>query len=478
MRYKNNYGRHRFRGDRMSITLVICFVFLASLPSVSQSISAVSLTDKKISGYTQTPVLPAPLYTELAIGEDMPDIGFRMLNFPAEKAHAAEFRGKLLLLDFWATWCGSCIAKFPTLDSLQNKYKDQVQIILVNCKSTGDTEKQINEFFTKRKNPNTGKPYQLAIASMDTDAESLFPHKEIPHYAWIGPDGRIKAITSAHEVTGKNIEAIVDHRKTKMIRKRDFSPDKLMDLGQEGFPIDDNLAHYSLFRKGRLEGLSMVNQTRAIDDQEGVSHICGKAMRNMPLLDMYTEAIYQKPGTFRDTYSDRRLVLELKHPYRLVFDPARSSKDEWEKENVYTYDLVIPFGEQDSLYNYIVDDLGRYSGFYGRIEKRKTKYWALVRTSGTDKIKTKGGSSENKLYNDAPDKIISNLPVSQLLWRLERLDGFKMPVIDETGYKGNIDLELNVNLNDALAVRKALQKYNLDLVQKEKLLDVFVITEK
>ena len=41
----------------------------------------------------------------------------------------ADFKSKVILLNFWATWCGPCRAEVPDLVELQSKYKDQLQVI-------------------------------------------------------------------------------------------------------------------------------------------------------------------------------------------------------------------------------------------------------------------------------------------------------------------------------------------------------------
>ena len=64
----------------------------------------------------------------ITIGQQVPDVLIKtILNYnttdgPATSAKVSDFRGKLLIIDFWATWCTSCIYKFPELDQLQDEF--------------------------------------------------------------------------------------------------------------------------------------------------------------------------------------------------------------------------------------------------------------------------------------------------------------------------------------------------------------------
>jgi thiol-disulfide isomerase/thioredoxin len=54
---------------------------------------------------------------------------FKLTTLEGKALNLAEYKNKVVLLNFWATWCGPCRAEVPDLVELQNKYKDQVQII-------------------------------------------------------------------------------------------------------------------------------------------------------------------------------------------------------------------------------------------------------------------------------------------------------------------------------------------------------------
>ena len=54
---------------------------------------------------------------------------FKLDSIDGKPLTLANARGKVVLLNFWATWCGPCRAEIPDLIALQQKYKDQLQII-------------------------------------------------------------------------------------------------------------------------------------------------------------------------------------------------------------------------------------------------------------------------------------------------------------------------------------------------------------
>ena len=65
---------------------------------------------------------------ETGAGTIAPD--FSLLDLSGEERTLAEFKGSVLLLDFWATWCPPCKMSIPELIKLQGNYKDKGLVIL------------------------------------------------------------------------------------------------------------------------------------------------------------------------------------------------------------------------------------------------------------------------------------------------------------------------------------------------------------
>lgn len=63
----------------------------------------------------------------LKVGDTLPDLAAFKLE-----GKLPETRGKVVIVDFWASWCLPCAESFPALDELQKKYGDRLVILAVN----------------------------------------------------------------------------------------------------------------------------------------------------------------------------------------------------------------------------------------------------------------------------------------------------------------------------------------------------------
>jgi len=76
---------------------------------------------------------------ELKATPGSPALDFKLSDPSGKEVTLASLKGRVVLLDFWATWCGPCKQAMPSIQKLHEKYKDQaVTIIGVNCWERGD----------------------------------------------------------------------------------------------------------------------------------------------------------------------------------------------------------------------------------------------------------------------------------------------------------------------------------------------------
>ena len=66
--------------------------------------------------------------SSLTIGDKSPD--FEIVNSQNQTIKLSDFKGKYVLLDFWATWCSPCLEDIPTIRSIDDKYSEQELVIL------------------------------------------------------------------------------------------------------------------------------------------------------------------------------------------------------------------------------------------------------------------------------------------------------------------------------------------------------------
>jgi cytochrome c biogenesis protein CcmG, thiol:disulfide interchange protein DsbE len=126
--------------------------------------------------------LAAPAAWSLDAGAPAPD-----LNLPGlkEAVTLAGLKGKVVYVDFWASWCGPCKQSFPFMNDLQARYRARgFEILAVNLDAKrSDADKFLNEV-----------PAQFTVAfDAKGDSARRFDVKGMPSSYLIGRDGKVFA---------------------------------------------------------------------------------------------------------------------------------------------------------------------------------------------------------------------------------------------------------------------------------------------
>lgn len=79
---------------------------------------------------------------------------FTLTDLDGKQVSLSDFKGKTVMIDFWATWCGPCIASFPGLQQTVNKYADDkdVKFLFINSWERVENKKQNAADFMKKNN--------------------------------------------------------------------------------------------------------------------------------------------------------------------------------------------------------------------------------------------------------------------------------------------------------------------------------------
>ena len=112
-----------------------------------------------------------------------PAPSFEMKDLEGRPISLEEAKGKIVLLNFWATWCGPCRAEVPDLIELQEKYKDNLEIIALATEE--DDASEVQQFVKK-----AGINYRVGMAT-DALAAKFGGIPALPTSFVIDPQGRV-----------------------------------------------------------------------------------------------------------------------------------------------------------------------------------------------------------------------------------------------------------------------------------------------
>ncbi len=136
----------------------------------------------------------------LALSAGNPAPSFTLINKEGNEVSLADFKGKVVYLDFWASWCGPCIGEMPYGKKLQAKLKEE-EVVFVYI-SIDDTE----EAWRQGLEDNEMKGVQLWTPGWQTEVVKSYGVEGIPNYFLINRDGTIN-MPNPDRPSGEEVEA-------------------------------------------------------------------------------------------------------------------------------------------------------------------------------------------------------------------------------------------------------------------------------
>ncbi|MDW8321473.1 MAG: TlpA disulfide reductase family protein [Armatimonadota bacterium] len=119
---------------------------------------------------------------QMGEGDAAPNITLNLLN--GETRSLADYKGKVVVLDFWATWCAPCRFTTPKMIQFHNRHRDQNVVVIgvaVDVTSRDEIEQFVREI---------GINYPIAVDT-DTAAKGAYQIRSLPTLFVIDKEGNI-----------------------------------------------------------------------------------------------------------------------------------------------------------------------------------------------------------------------------------------------------------------------------------------------
>jgi uncharacterized protein (TIGR03435 family) len=369
------------------------------------------------------------------IGKPVPNYTFsKILNSNDNEISLQDLKGKVVILEFWATWCGPCIPAMKKLDSLQKEFKDELAVITISSENKERLEKFI-------KSSKTG----LMVVS-DTMHSANFKYKVIPHSIIIDKNGIVRAITSPEHITKAVVSNLILKDQIELESKDDFyiNPNlevKLIkSISNSNYRIE--LKNYDQEKRG---------STRFLIDTEG--NVNGIDIWNSTLPRLYQSLFdVSSPSriVFRDSLSENDFPYDKEYQYNFTLEVSSDYQNKWRTIGIAFLNENFDVNAKRGIKNLECYVLKNIDNTIEESSSDKTEYMFMGTILKTKKIK-----------------------ISQLAAYLENFTD--VPVVDKTNLKGDYDIEFEWQAEDPKTLHSELRTYGLIFERSDEKLPVDVM---
>ncbi|PUV26289.1 TlpA family protein disulfide reductase [Sphingobacterium athyrii] len=310
--------------------------------------------------------IPLPVFRkQLKVGDSFPTIQVENWLFGTGTTKNLDSNEKVVLLDFFDTYCTACIASMPKLKKIQQEMSDKVRIVLVTWQDKATIERfwKNNAFIREHK-------IELPLIYADTVLKGYFPHRAIPHVAWIYK-GKVQAITHSDFILESNVRSLYKNKKIQLPLKNDF------DIRETPLTpaADSSNAFSTIIRfSGYQDGKPASNYSSQLDTITGYYRT---SFINQPIFGTYI-AIWSRIKKTLFLKTDARISWQVSDSSRYKNFGGSGTGQIWLAQNGICYERFDKKQETDSLQAIrVLNDLNNWLNINVRWTSRSRKAWVI-----------------------------------------------------------------------------------------------------
>ena len=406
--------------------------------------------------------------SEFKVGDELPPVVFdQMVNYPSKKVNVNMLSSnKLVILDYWSKGCYPCMADFPRLDSLQQEFANEIQILPWSADILTDVETIFTNIITGRR---TFILPSAAEAKLSTSAENYGSK------LWIYKN-EVVAITGKGMVNRNSIKAAL---------QGDYPIDKDMIAMEKTIAEVGDFSHKKLTKnilyEGNEEQFEVLitrgipgYQSTRVTDTEDFAQFYGMRYINYSLSDL----------CYVGFDANYKAIIDLKNP-----DHFRPKRSHYNASNTYCLEIISKdFGGYDvnAVYRAAKEAIGksleRAFGITATRAVRKVKGYVVKAIPGEEKFYAQAWDGQEVSFGSYHINY-SAVPMDRFLkqvwYGLIARDNTEIigHIFNETSYEGNVSLNITAATNNFDEMKKALAEYGLDLTIGKREKEVWVIKE-
>jgi len=186
----SDYARRLVLENQTTTSVIALFGLLSAdkdsalIEQTLDAVIAANPTSDVAQNYRRERAERLALTAAVAVGAQAPDLTLEDRN--GKKVNLEKYKGKVLVVDFWASWCGPCRAEIPKLKKIYEDYKDNKNVEFVSISIDGDKAAWFKAM------DKEAMPWpQLHAPEEGREARKTYQFVGIPHIICIAADGTI-----------------------------------------------------------------------------------------------------------------------------------------------------------------------------------------------------------------------------------------------------------------------------------------------